>query len=50
MYCVFATDFHEPEPLFKRRSFVILGFDADEEAFKLLSELITENGGNVMCL
>jgi hypothetical protein len=43
----FTVDHEELEPIFKARTFVILGFEADDEAFKMLSELVTENGGKI---
>ena len=40
-----AVDNQEPKPLFQHQSFVLLGFEADEESLKFLSDLVTENGG-----
>jgi len=40
----------EKEFLFKNRTFVIIGFEADEEAHKFMSELVTDNGGGTYVL
>lgn len=45
-----TVDHEALEPVFKGRTFVILGFEADDEAFTMLSELVTENGGKNSCL